>query len=315
MDEHSNGRDAGRDGGRRRVVALRVALTPALAPTTMEQRRARTVFIVVDVIRATTTLCVMCEQGCPRIFVARTVDAARTARPLLPEVELLGGEAGGLAPASFDLGNSPVEWAAQQLAGRSVLFSSTNGARALHACRGGGAVYVGAIRNASAVASASVTALAKLAGAEMLGRRDDEPDDNEIGDDAPGIVIVCSGRGDAPAYDDTLCAAILARATLATAAGMPDESRSGALAVIPDESARIALATLDQYEALAARGVYGSLRDALATSGAARAITGVGLGADVALCAELNATTAVPRVMGYDAARDLLIVEPMQGSD
>jgi len=289
---------------------LRVALTPAQATT--PERQAGAIFIVVDVIRATTTLCVMCERGCPRIYVARTVEAARAARPTLPSVALLGGEAGGLAPAGFDLGNSPVEWAAQQLAGRPALFSSTNGARALHACRGVGPILVGAIRNASAVACAAVHAMDKLASDEPSGRRDDELDDDDISGDAPGITIVCSGRGDQPAYDDTLCSAIITRAILHLAASPLVDPQS--LTIIPDESARIALATLDQYEALAARGVYESLRVALATSGAARAITSVGLGADVALCAELDATTTVPLVTGYDAARDLLIVEPMMGS-
>ncbi|MEO7002193.1 MAG: 2-phosphosulfolactate phosphatase, partial [Ktedonobacterales bacterium] len=291
----------------RRRVALRVALIAAQTPTQPE-RRARTVFIVVDVIRATTTLCVMCERGCLRIYVARTVEAARAVRPAMPDVALLGGEAGGLTPAGFDLGNSPVEWAAQQLAGRPVLFSSTNGARALHACRGGGPIFGGSIRNASAVAAAAVDAVAELAVA-AVGRRDDELDDDDISDGAPSIAIVCSGKGDQPAYDDTLCAAIIARAILRLSATTADDPQR--VAVIPDESARIALATLDQYEALVERGVYGSLGDALATSGAARAITSVGLGADVALCADLDVTDVVPLVTSYDTERDLLLIAPM----
>src|SRR5581483_5165906 len=103
------------------------------------------------VIRATTTLTVLLDGGCARVLVADGIPAGRTFAAASPGAYLLAGEVGGLRPPGFDFGNSPVELASADLNGRAVVFSTTNGTRALHACRGAGAILAGALRNAQAV--------------------------------------------------------------------------------------------------------------------------------------------------------------------
>ncbi len=249
-------------------------------------RRARTVYVVVDVIRATTTLAVMCERGVRRVYVARDVNAARAARAALPGA-LVAGEVAAVAPPDFDHGNSPEEWGHLEVAGRAVLFSTTNGARALHASRGGGAIFAGSLRNATAVSQAALAAARRLAAAG--------------GGAGAEVLIVCSGRDSQPSEDDSLCAAWLI-ATLRDVAGREET------AVALDDAAAVALGALDAPERAslgATRWLYGRL---LATRPAQDVLV-VGLGADIAWCADLDASQAVPTVTGYDPARDLLIVE------
>jgi 2-phosphosulfolactate phosphatase len=289
-----------------RSLALDVALAPALLPA-HKAHHARTTYIVVDVIRATTTLSVLFDHGCRRVLVAPGISAARAARAALPPTTLLAGESGGLRPEGFDLGNSPAECAAAPVGGRDIIFATTNGTRALRACLGGHAIFAGALRNAHAVARAALHAAlpammdaasgapgpgsspkAMTAGAAASEAALHEP--------APDIVVVCSGRGDRPAYDDTICAGYLVAQLmhLATQAG---------LGVLVHEGARIA-------EGLAGRFTDAESRlRALAASDAAQATMRVGLADDLPWCAAVDASGAVPAVVGSLAGHDLLILE------
>ncbi|HKV85283.1 MAG TPA: 2-phosphosulfolactate phosphatase [Ktedonobacterales bacterium] len=280
-----------------RSLRLDVALAPA-----MSTHRNSTVAIVVDVIRATTTLAVMFEHGCRRVLVAPDITNARAAHIRLPTA-LLAGEANGAAPPGFDLGNSPAEMHAQLLAGREVIFATTNGTRALRACADARAVYAGSLRNAHAVCAAALAeaVIASGAPAAIQGRPSQarpysiEPSESKTEEQPADILVVCAGRGDRPSLDDTLCAGYLCRELLSNAT---NSGRNVSLG----EGARIAVATL--RDALAS----GSLSEALATSDAARAISAIGLVGDLAWCAATDASLAVPRVTGHDED-GLLIVE------
>jgi 2-phosphosulfolactate phosphatase len=131
-----------------------------LAPGELMSEQAigpETVAIVVDVVRATTTLVVMCDGGCARVLVAGDSAAARAFVAQHPaEGYLLAGEVGGLRPEGFDFGNSPVELAAADLRGQTLVFSTTNGTRALRACAGARSILAGALRNADAVCHAAL---------------------------------------------------------------------------------------------------------------------------------------------------------------
>lgn len=265
------------------AITLSVAHVPSAIPPD-QATRARTAFIVVDVIRATTTLAVMFERGVRQVYVARNVDAARTAHAALPGA-LLAGEIAAVAPPDFDCGNSPEEWGHLNVAGRNVLFSTTNGARALHAARGGGPVFAGSLRNATAVSAAALKAAGEL-------------------NDHPGVLVVCSGRGDLPAVDDSLCAAwlLITLRAVAAQAGAP---------VTLDEAARAAVAPIDELGASKwSRGeAIAWLDKRITDSPPARDVLDVGLGTDIAWCADLDASTEVPVVSGYNPELDLLKVE------
>lgn len=290
-----------RASGARQRLAVDVALVPAFLPR-MPGVRANTVYIVVDVIRATTTLCVLFERGCRCVVLAPGIEAARRARREDSPGTLLAGEVGGLAPAGFDFGNSPGELAAADVAGRTVIFATTNGTQALRACLGGRAVYAGAFRNAAAVTGRAL-AVARAQTGTVAPALEPPPLSQQSGASeadpprpAADIVIVCSGREALPAYDDTICAGYLVERLLAHAGSADVE-------VALREGARIALASA--RAALAGHAV----REALASADAARAVERAGLSADLDWCAEVDATTAIPAVTSREDAHDGIVVE------
>ncbi len=287
-----------------RALTVDVALDPAAIAGASASRDATT-FIVVDVIRATTTLAVFFERGCSRVLVASTIAIAREARHALGPSYLLAGEEEGARPPGFDLGNSPAEAATSELRGRQIIFATTNGTRALRACEGGRAVLAGALRNARAVG-----ALAYLLATSGQGRAGDSHPRDAAGEAAgeapaeaatleahPDIYIVCAGRNGRAAYDDTLCSGYLTQAIIERAEAV------GGSPIALGDGAHIALAVVEEAER------SGPLRTALATSAAARALERIGLTADLAWCAATGSTDLVPRVVAVDRQHDLLVVE------
>ena len=257
-----------------RPFQIEVALVPAFAENDLNQR-GRVVYVVVDVIRATTTLTVAFDRGCQRVLLAPDIETALERASREPGRFLLGGEREGVAPPGFDLGNSPVEYARAHLAGHELLFVTTNGTRALRACIGGYAIFAGSYRNAEVVVQAAIRSARSA--------------------DQASIVVVCAGRENQPAYDDTLCAGYLAR-TIADRMEKMDyrvEMESGARIATELSDAAIASAT--------------PLRQRLAESGAGQAVTRIGLGKDLDWCAAIDESRVAPHITGVEDG--LLILE------
>ncbi|MGH3064963.1 MAG: 2-phosphosulfolactate phosphatase [Gaiellaceae bacterium] len=84
--------------------------------------------IVIDVIRATSTICQALASGYERVFCAAEVEEARALRDALGE-GVLGGERKAVRIPGFDLGNSPREYL--EAAGTMLILSTTNGTRAV----------------------------------------------------------------------------------------------------------------------------------------------------------------------------------------
>jgi 2-phosphosulfolactate phosphatase len=109
--------------------------------------------IVIDVIRATSTICQALASGYSHVFCAAEVEEARALRDTLGE-GVLGGERKAVRIPGFDLGNSPLEYL--EPAGTTLVLSTTNGTRAVVAaaerCE---RVLVASLLNLSAVVSAT----------------------------------------------------------------------------------------------------------------------------------------------------------------
>ncbi len=167
-------------------MRLHVAFLPSLIDPSPQ------VCIVVDVIRASTSLVTLVERGAMPILIAGDPDTARRYAAGRGEI-VLAGEEGGLAPAGFAFGNSPVELARADLSGKSVVFVTTNGTAAIGAVRHAGPVLVGAFRNGTAVAREAW---------EVAHDRE------------ANLTIVCAGRAGAFGLDDAYCAGYLAERLL-----------------------------------------------------------------------------------------------------
>jgi 2-phosphosulfolactate phosphatase len=134
------------------------------------------VAVVVDVMRATSTIGQALASGYERVYCCREIEDALALRETLGE-GLLGGERSAVRIEGFDIGASPRE--VLEPRGRVLIYSTTNGTRAvLNAAAACGTVLLGSLLNLSAVAEA-------------------------VGDDC---VIVCAGFQGRFALDDAYCA-------------------------------------------------------------------------------------------------------------
>lgn len=109
-------------------------------------------YVIVDCLRATTTIATLFARGVADLIVTDDLEQARIRGAA--EGRVLFGEVGGLAPEDFDYGNSPVEAAGLDLAGTRGLLYTTNGTTAICALAGRGVVMAGALANLAALAAA-----------------------------------------------------------------------------------------------------------------------------------------------------------------
>lgn len=136
--------------------------------------------VVIDVLRATTTVVTALANGATEVLPFLNVDDAREQAKLLGNAVLLGGERGGLRIEGFQLGNSPAEYSEQVVAGKSVIFTTTNGTRAMQRCKLAKRVLIASFVNLSAICR------------ELVGERE--------------IDIVCAGTDGHVTREDTLLA-------------------------------------------------------------------------------------------------------------
>ena len=109
--------------------------------------------VVIDVLRATTTIAWALHNGAEAVEAFADLEVLRTAADAWPEsTRLLLGERGGQMIAGFDLGNSPVAVIPERVAGKRLFMSTTNGTRALDRVRQVPLLVTAALPNREAVA-------------------------------------------------------------------------------------------------------------------------------------------------------------------
>jgi 2-phosphosulfolactate phosphatase len=147
--------------------------------------------VVVDVLRATTTIVTALANGAKAVIPAATSEeAVRLASNLEKDGVLLAGERRSVKIEGFALGNSPREMEPAAVAGKTVVLATTNGTPALVAAQGGDPVLVGAPVN--------FRALVERARAVLTERRD--------------LVILCAGREKQFAIEDAYMAGRIVKA-------------------------------------------------------------------------------------------------------
>lgn len=231
---------------------------------------ARDIYIVIDVIRATTSMAVMLDRGARRIYAAGSIEQARAARQLHPE-RLLCGERHVKPLPGFDYGNSPVQFAAANLRDRELIMTTTNGTRAFHACPPGAIRLAGSLYNAEAVTSKAL---------ELAGEQQSD------------IHLVCSGEEDAFGLDDAVCAGYLVQEIQNQ---IDEETQDLEL----HESALAALALYEAYQP----------PELIEFSNAARQVIEGGLPNDATFCMRENASQSVGLVVGQEEETGLLLIE------
>jgi aminoglycoside phosphotransferase (APT) family kinase protein/phosphosulfolactate phosphohydrolase-like enzyme len=117
------------------------------------ERLAGASAVVVDVFLATTTLLTILENGARRVFPVASLEEAEEVGAKLDASDILrGGEQDAARIEGYDHGPFPDEYAPEIVAGRDVVFVTTNGTRAISDAAPAERVFLGCLRNAPTVA-------------------------------------------------------------------------------------------------------------------------------------------------------------------
>ena len=164
--------------------------------------------VVIDVLRATTTIAWALHNGAEAIQTFADLDELRAQAQSWPEAKrLLVGERGGSKLEGFDLGNSPVAVVSETVRGKRLFMSTTNGTRSLHKVREVACVLTVALPNREAVAQQLIS---------------DQPNQ---------IWMVGSGWEGTYSLEDSLAAGALAASLVAAGANVANDEMQAALAL------------------------------------------------------------------------------------
>jgi len=111
-----------------------------------------TAVVVIDALRASTSIQVILEGGGRRVYPVASVEEARAQKRRMSSA-LLCGERHGYPPEGFDMGNSPAEFARTDLRGRDVILTTTNGTLAISHASEAKYLFSACILNSTAVAT------------------------------------------------------------------------------------------------------------------------------------------------------------------
>jgi 2-phosphosulfolactate phosphatase len=157
-----------------------VCFSPVMYPAYRNEGGATVV--VVDIFRATTCICTAFENGVKKIIPVETLEEAVDYRN---KGYLVAAERNVRKCDFADFGNSPFDFSMEKVGNQEIVFTTTNGTRAIHAAVDAKHLIIGSFLNLSSAARFC----------------------SEKGDD---VVIVCSGWNDRFNIEDTLFAGALA---------------------------------------------------------------------------------------------------------
>lgn len=161
---------------------LDVFLTPcALTDEDLEG----TITIVIDVLRATTTITRALSAGALSVQPAADRQAVKYLTAQTDDANYLrAGERDGVKIDGYDLGNSPLDYTAQTVADKTIILTTTNGTRALSKASAADQVIVASLLNSYRIA-------------------------RFIQETEKDTLLLCAGRYNRPALEDTLCAGLI----------------------------------------------------------------------------------------------------------
>lgn len=262
------------------VRSIDVHFLPGLIPP---NALSESVAVIIDILRASSTIATALQNGARRIFPCGTPEDAfdlrrqfSDAQPSASDNLLLGGEREGIRISGFDLGNSPAEYGADIVSGRSLAFTTTNGTRALLAAEDATEIFIGAFVNITALLQRLVAS----------GRP---------------IHLICAGTNGHVTGEDVL----FAGAMVATLSG--DARQRDAIPATLSDSARIAQGFWNSVaQGQSSRSELSQrVHQALSLSHGGRNLAALGYHTDIALCSALDAVEVVPQ---FDRQQRCLVV-------
>lgn len=181
--------------------------------TFQEEQIRNKVIVVVDVLRATSTIVTALSNGAKGVIPVEDMgEASRIAQSVDSSNILLCGEKDGVKIEGYDLGNSPFEYTRERVDGRLLILNTTNGTKAIKKSNQSSELYIASFLNLDAV----VQRLREVEGK---------------------IVIVCSGWKGRLSLEDLLLAGNIIH-----------DWSDGSLATDARDGARIAFTLYERYK-------------------------------------------------------------------
>jgi 2-phosphosulfolactate phosphatase len=188
---------------------MRIDVVFSPAGLAKDEVAGRAVFVV-DVLRATTVACAALHHGARAVIPVGSIEEAIRMGQTLGSADVrLIGERNGVRIPGFALGNSPLEMTEQEVRGKTLVMTTTNGTQAMLSTQGAALVYLAAAANLS---------VAGARGRQLL-------------DQGLDLLILCSGRSGAFSLDDAYAAGRLALAATKGRRG-PGAMNDAALAAL-----------------------------------------------------------------------------------
>jgi len=147
--------------------------------------------VVIDVLRASSTIITALANGAKEVVPVGTIEfAVKVSGGIFGGQTLLGGERNAKKIEGFALGNSPSEYTKEVVSGRTIVFYSTNGSRAIVKAKYSANLFVCSFNNLSALAKHL----------------------KKLGED---IIILCSANNNFLSLEDSVCAGMLVHELIA----------------------------------------------------------------------------------------------------
>ena len=207
--------------------------------------------IVIDVLRATSTIVTALANGAIGVVPVETVGQAKQC---CEKEDVLGGERFCKKIAGFHVGNSPHEYRSEAISGKRIIFTTTNGTRAIQKAIRAEQILAGSFLNAHVCAQAAA-------------RQNKD------------IALLCAGTQDVFALEDGLCAGLLLHEFMSLAKEGPESVTTNDLGYL----------TLSAY-----MNHRTDLLAALQRSASGKRLAKLGYTEDIEYCANVNTIPIVP---------------------
>jgi 2-phosphosulfolactate phosphatase len=215
--------------------------------------------IVLDVLRASSTITVALNNGAREIIpVANIESAVKISGSLFGEVTLRGGERNGKIIEGFNLGNSPLEYSETAVKGKSIIYCTTNGSVAMAKSRYARTLAVGSFINLTATT-------------------------DFIRNENKDFLFICAGRANSIgnfSLEDVVCAGMMIQNLL----------KAESLEVDLSDSAKAAHALSKSFGR--------SILKMLKTSEHGKYLIEVGFVEDLKICAQVDSVPVLPILIG-----------------
>lgn len=122
---------------------IEVCFTPQLFSL---YENTESIVVVVDVLRATTSICSAFAHGAKAIIPVQTLQEAQQAKE---NGYIVAAERNGIPLDFADFGNSPSQFTRERVGNKEIVYSTTNGTKTIYLALQSKAVVIGAFSNIS----------------------------------------------------------------------------------------------------------------------------------------------------------------------